>query len=68
METKSLSASENPCSMKEIPAKEIMKHWNAAHPENRLSLEDVNQYLQTHAFFNLSPSTLVSIMEKDFKV
>ena len=54
--------------MKEISAKEIMEHWNNAHPENILSLEDVKEYLVTHAFFNLSPTILVKIMEKDFKV
>lgn len=49
--------------MKEIPAKEIMMHWNNAHPENPLSLEDVKEYLETHAFFNLHPSVVVKIME-----
>ena len=49
--------------MKEIPAKEIMRHWNKAHPENPLSLEDVKEYLETHAFFNLTPSVVVKIME-----
>ena len=48
---------------KEIPAKEIMRHWNNAHPENPLSLEDVNEYLETHAFFNLPLSVVVKIME-----
>ena len=48
---------------KEIPAKEIMRHWNNAHPENPLSLEDVKEYLETHAFFNTPPSVVVKIME-----
>ena len=49
--------------MEEISAKEIMKHWNNAHPENPLSLEDVKEYLETHAFFNLTPSVVVKIIE-----
>lgn len=52
--------------MKEMSAEEIMRHWNNAHPNNPCTLQDVKEYLETHAFFNLSPSVLVNIMEKDF--
>ena len=52
--------------MKEIPSKEIMRHWNNAHPNNPCTLQDVKEYLETRAFFNLSPNNLVKIMEKDF--
>lgn len=52
--------------MKEISAKEIMECWNNAHPNNLCSLDDVQEYLRTHAFFNLSPKILVAIMENDF--
>ena len=52
--------------MEEISAKEIMEYWNNAHPNNLCSLEDVQEYLRTHAFFNLSPKILVAIMENDF--
>ena len=54
--------------MKEIPAKEIMMHWNNAHPENPLSLEDVKEYLETHAFFNLPLSVVIKIMEQDVMI
>ena len=54
--------------MEEISAKEIMEYWNNAHPNNLCSLEDVQEYLRTHAFFNLSPKILVAIMETDFKI
>ena len=49
-----------------ISAKEIMEYWNNAHPNNLCSLEDIQEYLRTHAFFNLSPKILVAIMENDF--
>ena len=52
--------------MEEISAKEIMEYWNNAHPENICTLQDVKDYLETHAFFNLSPKILVAIMENDF--
>ena len=54
--------------MKEIPAEEIMRHWNNYHSEKPCTLQEVNEYLDTHIFFNLSPITLVEIMEKDFMV
>lgn len=54
--------------MEEISAKEIMEHWNNAHPDNTCSLEEVKDYLMTHAFFNLPPKVLVAIMETDFKI
>lgn len=53
--------------MEEISAKEIMEHWNNAHLDNTCSLEEVKDYLMTHAFFNLPPKILVAIMETDFK-
>ena len=52
--------------MKEISAKEIMECWNNAHPDSPSTLQDVKDYLETHAFFNLSPNILVAIMENDF--
>ena len=52
--------------MEEISAKEIMECWNNAHPDDTCSLEEVENYLNTHAFFNLPPKILVAIMETDF--
>ena len=52
--------------MKEISAKEIMECWNNAHPDSHCILQDVKDYLETHAFFNLPTDILVKIMENDF--
>ena len=52
--------------MKEISAKEIMECWNNAHPDSPCTLQDVKDYLETNAFFNLSTKILVAIMENDF--
>lgn len=52
--------------MEEISAKEIMEHWNNAHPDSPCTLQDVKDYLETHAFFNLREDILVKIMENDF--
>lgn len=52
--------------MKEISAKEIMECWNNAHSDSPCTLQDVKDYLETHAFFNLPTDILVKIMENDF--
>ena len=52
--------------MEEISAKEIMKYWNDAHPNNPCTIHDVQEYLNTHAFLNLRADILVKIMENDF--
>ena len=52
--------------MKEISAKEITEHWNNAHPDNPCTIQDVREYLTTHAFFKIHPDILIKIMEMDF--
>lgn len=52
--------------MEEISAKEITEHWNNAHHDNPCTIQDVREYLATHAFFNIQPGILVKIMEIDF--
>lgn len=54
--------------MKEISSTKIMQYWNNSHPNNPCLLKDVEEYLETHAFFNLSPSILVKIMERNFMI
>lgn len=44
-----------------------MEGWNARHPESPTNVNELKNYLQTHAFFNMPISLAISIMEGDFQ-
>lgn len=50
--------------MEEIKAKDIMREYNNKYAE-KVTLEEVEEYLRTHAFFAMSASLAAKIMHSD---
>lgn len=50
--------------MEEIEARKIMEAYNKKYSP-QISTEDVETFLETHAFFNMSPELAATIMHSD---
>lgn len=50
--------------MEEIEARKIMEAYNKKYSPGK-TLEEVQTFLETHAFFNMSPELAAAIMHSD---
>lgn len=53
--------------MEEIKATEIMEAYNKRYVPETITLKEVKDYLNTHAFFNLHPDVAAAIMRQTLK-